>query len=100
MAGHQRGVNGMLRYRAVAANAFHLNMQRIGGGHHRPVAQADFAQRLARHIVQAEDSVAGKLIKQTVLDHHPPAVQQLFRGLEISCSVPVNWRVRARYSAA
>ena len=82
MAGDQRGIHGMLRYRAVAANAFHLNMQRIGGGHHRPVAQADLAQRLTRHIVQAEDGIAGEPVKQTVLDHHSPAVQQLFRGLE------------------
>ena len=82
MAGHQRGIHRMLRHRAVAANALHFNMQRIGGGHHRPVAQADLAQRLTRHIVQAEDGVAGELVKQTVLDHYPPAVQQLFRGLE------------------
>jgi hypothetical protein len=75
-------------------------MQRIGGGHHRPVAQADSAQRLTRHIVQAKDGIAGELVKQAVFHHDPPAVQQLFRGLKISCSVPLNCRVRARYSAA
>jgi hypothetical protein len=57
-------------------------MQSIGGGHHRPVAQADSAQRLPRHIVQAKDGIAGELVKQAVFHHDPTAVQQLFRRLK------------------
>jgi hypothetical protein len=57
-------------------------MQGIGGGHHGAVAQANFAQRLPRHIVQAKDQVAGEFIEQAVFHHDPPAVQQLFSGLK------------------
>jgi hypothetical protein len=57
-------------------------------------------QRLPRHIVQTKDQVAGEFIEQAVFHHDPTAVQQLFGGLKISCSVPLNCRVRARYSAA
>jgi hypothetical protein len=41
----------MFRYRAMAANALHFDMQRIGRGHHRAVSQADFAQfPTSRHL--------------------------------------------------
>ena len=82
MAGNQRRIHGMFRYRAMAANALHFDMQRIGRSHHRAVAQADFAQFLARHVMQAKDGVAGEFCEQAIFDHHPSAVQQLFCRLE------------------
>ena len=99
MAGHQRSIHRMLRHRAVAANALHFNMQRIGGGHHQPrhagrsCPTADPAYCAGRRWRRRG---TGQIDPSSTITR--PPYSNSSAGWKISCSVPVNWRVRARYS--
>ena len=67
-AGHN-GVDGALGVRAVAAVTGNGDFDRIRRGHKITGVKAEFPHRQARHIVQAEDALAGETFKQAVFNH-------------------------------
>ncbi|MNF91891.1 hypothetical protein D3C84_745120 [compost metagenome] len=71
-----------MRHRAVSADAFNGDVEQILRGHHRPFAKAQVPRWQARHVVHAEQCVAGKTFEQAIGEHRFGAALAFFGRLE------------------
>ena len=72
----------MMGHGAVPATAGELDLDAIGGGHHRARAHRELAERQARPVVHAEHLLGRETLEQPLLEHHPAARPHLLGGLE------------------
>jgi hypothetical protein len=73
---------GSIGMRAVAAAAFDVDGDPVGGGHHGAGAHRDLPGRQAGPVVHGIDRIAGESLEQSVVDHGLRATEALFTGLE------------------
>ncbi|MNV13899.1 hypothetical protein D3C71_1045630 [compost metagenome] len=78
---HQR-INRQMRHRAVTAHAFDGHCEQVLRSHHRPFAKAQMPRRQTRHVVHAEQRIAGKTFEQAIGEHRFRAALAFFGGLE------------------
>ena len=91
--GHDDGVDGDVRMRAMAAAAFDVDRHLVGRRHRWPGTQADLARGNARPVMQRVHLVGGEFIEESVLHHRAGTrialfarlENQIHRAIEFSC---------------
>ena len=76
------GVHALIGECGVAAFALEANGEEIRGGHQRPLANREDADRQPRHVVHAVDFLDGEVFHQAVVDHRLGARAAFLGGLE------------------
>ena len=71
-----------VRHRAVPTLAGQPDLHPVGGGHDRPGAHAEGAERRHRPVVQTEHARRREALEQALLDHHATAAVHLLGGLK------------------
>jgi hypothetical protein len=69
MAGNEYGIDGLVRVRAVAAAPFDVDLDAVGGRHHRSRSHGDLPRRQAGPVVERVHLVRREALEQPVVDH-------------------------------
>jgi hypothetical protein len=82
LTGDDDRVDGDVRLGGVGSSSDDRDFEDVEGGHDRAGSDGELADRHAWPVVQAEDSLAGKLSKESLLDHDSAAPFVFLGGLE------------------
>ena len=82
MAGNQNGIDGLVRVRTVSAAAFDVDLDAVGGRHHRSRSHGDLPRRQAGPVVQRVHLIRREALEQPVVDHGLAAAETFLARLK------------------
>jgi hypothetical protein len=75
-------IGGLVRHRAMAADAGDVDLERVDRGHDRPRRRQDLPQFQPRHVVDGIDAADAEAVHDALFAHHPGPAAVFLGGLE------------------